>query len=57
MNVRKHIKSVKGVWVMLTIILISVVAMIALAITLLIASLSHPKLHNTDLMAGDEGDG
>ena len=41
---------------MLTIMMISVVAMIALAITLLIASLRQPKLHNSDLMAGDEGD-
>ena len=41
---------------MLTFMMMSIVAMIALAITLLIASLSHPKLHNTDLMAGEEGD-
>ena len=42
---------------MLTLMVLTIVAMIALAITLLIASLNHPSLHNTDLMAGDEGDG
>lgn len=41
---------------MLTFMLLSIVAMVALAITPLIASLNQPKLHHTDLMAGDEGD-
>jgi hypothetical protein len=41
---------------MLTFMMMTVVAMIAIVFTPLIASLSHPKLHHTDLMAGDEGD-
>ena len=46
----------KGGRAMLTVMLISIIAMIALVITPLLVSLNHPKLHHTDLMAGDEGD-
>lgn len=40
---------------MLTIMMLTIIAMIALVITPIFASLNHPEVHHTDLMAGDEG--